>query len=162
MDKFANLPPELRYIIWDLALQQEARDRLIVVCRIGSPRFFPLKHHASPLLSVCRESRYLAERFYSLKLNVYEAQLTDYSYQPSYRHHQYGFKTRGVLRGCMYVSSKWDFFISIESTDIVTNIRARLGGLRCIPPPDYDVLRPFVTDVIPPSTVSWSNHAYLR
>lgn len=40
MDKFANLPPELRYIIWDLALQQEARDRLIVVCRIGSPRFF--------------------------------------------------------------------------------------------------------------------------
>ncbi|KAI0387601.1 hypothetical protein F5Y04DRAFT_240593 [Hypomontagnella monticulosa] len=150
MDRFAYLPTELRYYIWDHALRREARDRLLVVCRTRgshSNHLFPLRRHASPLLSVSYESRCRALEFYSLKLKVYSAELIQY---PD-RWYHYHFRTTSVTTGYMYVNPQWDYFIGIESTDIVSNLRASLRGLRHTPQPDWDVLRPYVTDAIAPA-----------
>ncbi|KAK8045879.1 hypothetical protein PG996_013943 [Apiospora saccharicola] len=63
------LPPELRELIWQAALEVEARSRVVP---LEGASVIPRKQLASPLLSACSESRSYALRFYSLRLAVYE------------------------------------------------------------------------------------------
>ncbi|KAK8137197.1 hypothetical protein PG984_005137 [Apiospora sp. TS-2023a] len=63
------LPPELRELIWQAALEVEARSRVVP---LEGASVIPRKQLASPLLSACPESRYYALQFYSLRLAVYE------------------------------------------------------------------------------------------
>ncbi|KAK8079297.1 hypothetical protein PG994_003104 [Apiospora phragmitis] len=56
-------------MIWKTALEAEASARIVPLFRVR--RTIPQKRLASPLLSTCRESRWYALRFYSIKLTVY-------------------------------------------------------------------------------------------
>ncbi|KAI0840837.1 hypothetical protein F5Y06DRAFT_231600 [Hypoxylon sp. FL0890] len=126
MVRFTDLPPEMRLKIWDLALHQEAQDRLLIIYQAGHydpPRLLPLKHHASPFLSVNYESRQRAKAFYPMKLAVYELpQISDDEHLNNYRCRQRYFKTArgmGKVKGCLYFSPEWDVFISFLNSDIV-------------------------------------------
>ncbi|KAI1142226.1 hypothetical protein F5Y05DRAFT_218543 [Hypoxylon sp. FL0543] len=126
MPRFTDLPPEMRLKIWDLALHQEAQDRLLIIYQAGHydpPRLLPLKHHASPFLSVNYETRHLAKAFYPLKLAVYELpRISDAEHLNNYRCRQRYFKTArgmGKVKGCLYFSPERDVFISFLSSDIV-------------------------------------------
>ncbi|KAI1409364.1 hypothetical protein F5Y13DRAFT_92766 [Hypoxylon sp. FL1857] len=126
MPTFTDLPPEMRLKIWDLALHKEAQDRLLIIYQAGHydpPRLLPLKHHASPFLSVNYESRHRAKAFYPVKLAVYELpQISDDEHQNNYRCRQRYFKTArgmGRVKGSLYFSPEWDVFISLLDADIV-------------------------------------------
>ncbi|OTA90280.1 hypothetical protein M434DRAFT_398060 [Hypoxylon sp. CO27-5] len=126
MVRFTDLPPEMRLKIWDLALHQEAQDRLLIIYQAGHydpPRLLPLKHHASPFLSVNYESRQRAKAFYPMKLAVYELpQISDDEHMNNYRCRQRYFKTArgmGKVKGCLYFSPEWDVFISPLDSNIV-------------------------------------------
>ncbi|KAI1095952.1 hypothetical protein F5B19DRAFT_439674 [Rostrohypoxylon terebratum] len=138
MAKFSALPPELRFRIWDFALHQEAHDRLVIAvqeCNYMSPNLVPLKHHASPFLSVNYESRKKAQAFYSVKLAVYEApkigfeEFVDNLSQPecpklrSDYFHDIG--TDLDPKGVLYISPQWDIFVLVHDfTAIYTYILA--------------------------------------
>ncbi|KAK6858176.1 hypothetical protein PG995_005875 [Apiospora arundinis] len=66
---FPELPPELRVMIWKLALANEAHDRIALVHR-ESLRIVPSKLMISPLLEVNCESRKEALRHYSYRLDI--------------------------------------------------------------------------------------------
>ncbi|KAI0848104.1 hypothetical protein F5Y00DRAFT_98405 [Daldinia vernicosa] len=132
MATFASLPAELRLEIWDLALHQEARDRLLIIGQTKNAPItnesplclLPLKHHASPLLSVNSESRYQAKAFYTAKLDVYEVprlskedinRNSKSSYQVQYINK--AIQTASVVKGSIYLSPRYDFFVSIRGID---------------------------------------------
>ncbi|KAK8859756.1 hypothetical protein PGQ11_010490 [Apiospora arundinis] len=66
---FPELPPELRVMIWKVALANEAHDRVALVHR-ESLRIVPSKLMISPLLEVNCESRKEALRHYSYRLDI--------------------------------------------------------------------------------------------
>ncbi|KAK8851221.1 hypothetical protein PGQ11_013700 [Apiospora arundinis] len=66
---FPNLPYELRLIIWELVLDDEAPNRLVFVHR-STLRPMPIKCLLSPLLSANAETREVALHRYNLRLNV--------------------------------------------------------------------------------------------
>ncbi|KAI2469940.1 hypothetical protein F4781DRAFT_200313 [Annulohypoxylon bovei var. microspora] len=130
MITFADLCPELRLRIWDLALQQEAHDRLLIVYqeyRCGRLNILPLKHNASPFLSVNYESRNRAQAFYSIKLPIYE--ILEVSCKPA--HDGLEARTPGFLaierglnpKGTLYISPQWDVFVIILNKDSVYSHR---------------------------------------
>ncbi|KAK7912184.1 hypothetical protein PG985_014665 [Apiospora marii] len=63
------LPGELREMIWKATLEVEAKSRVVPLHGLHA---IPRKQLVSPLLSACRESRWYALQFYSLRLRVYE------------------------------------------------------------------------------------------
>ncbi|KAI0899616.1 hypothetical protein F4806DRAFT_259392 [Annulohypoxylon nitens] len=132
MTKFSALPPELRLRIWDFALHQEAHDRLLIALqedRFSIPYLVPLKHHASPLLSVNYESRKKAQTFYSIKLAVYETP------EIGFEEYVYGFvqsespklrpgyfrkiETDPNPKGTLYISPQWDIFVIVSGLDAI-------------------------------------------
>ncbi|OTA98176.1 hypothetical protein M426DRAFT_326193 [Hypoxylon sp. CI-4A] len=62
---FSCLPPELRDIIWNIALREEGRSRIVLLHRRC---IVPFAHLNSPFLSVDRQSRRNAQKFYHVKL----------------------------------------------------------------------------------------------
>ncbi|KAK8133282.1 hypothetical protein PG999_001455 [Apiospora kogelbergensis] len=68
---FPRLPSELRQDIWELTLQEEARSRPGVLFHETHHRVMPFKYLVSPVLSVNREARSAALRFYDVKLPVW-------------------------------------------------------------------------------------------
>lgn len=68
---FATLPVELRLEIWQFFLLLETKRRVVVLSHDKYPRVLPFAHLASPLLSVNRESRALAQEFYACRIPVY-------------------------------------------------------------------------------------------
>ncbi|KAK7927929.1 hypothetical protein PG985_004927 [Apiospora marii] len=73
---FPRLPCELRTMIFDEVLRNETQHRLLVLSEANQPdweiRIHPFADLVSPLLSVNRISRDVAQRFYTCKLAVYE------------------------------------------------------------------------------------------
>lgn len=71
---FLLLPPEIRQMIWDQALLQEAKKRFVVISRAQVHRqkvtVAPLKHLVSPFLVLTRESRARAQAFYDVKVEM--------------------------------------------------------------------------------------------
>ncbi|XXG98935.1 hypothetical protein Hte_005268 [Hypoxylon texense] len=66
---FPDFSTETRLMIWEEALREEASNRIVFLdTRTG--RVIPTKHLASPLLSVNKESRQCALRFFGMKLTV--------------------------------------------------------------------------------------------
>lgn len=135
MAKFSALPPELRLRIWDFALQQEAHDRLIIILQRDPwslPHVVPLKHHASPLLSVNYESRNRTLAFYSIRLAVYGAPKasettreqfikTFHRYDPLKSIDDY-FSTMersSNLKGTLYISPQWDVFVVFPDLSVI-------------------------------------------
>ncbi|KAI2619967.1 hypothetical protein GGR54DRAFT_110139 [Hypoxylon sp. NC1633] len=128
MASFAALSVELRYMIWDLALHQEAYDRLILLCQPvkGKPaHVVPLKHNASPLLAVSYESRERAKAFYTARLGVYEAgpppappqQPVFWEGVVHFSQLSDSLEATSKCRGAIYVSPKWDHFVTSSDLD---------------------------------------------
>ncbi|KAK6957867.1 hypothetical protein Daesc_000656 [Daldinia eschscholtzii] len=132
MATFASLPVELRLEIWDLALHQEARDRLLIIGQTNNASItnesplclLPLKHHVSPLLSINSESRCQAKAFYTVKLDVYEVPRLSKSeighhgkcsYQVQYINKIV--ETASIVKGSIYLSPQYDFFVSVRGVD---------------------------------------------
>ncbi|KAI1470818.1 uncharacterized protein F4812DRAFT_279989 [Daldinia caldariorum] len=132
MATFASLPVELRLEIWNLALHQEAHDRLLIISQTSNIPItnetplclLPLKHHASPLLSVNSESRGEAKAFYTVKLDVYEVprlskeditSRNKCSCQAQYINKIV--ENASVVKGSIYLSPQYDFFVSVRGVD---------------------------------------------
>jgi hypothetical protein len=67
-NKFGQLPPELRIYIWNLAIAEESRGRIVLLDMFQPGRVCPTQDLASPFLSVSRESRDCAVRYYDCKV----------------------------------------------------------------------------------------------
>ncbi|KAI2472734.1 hypothetical protein F4781DRAFT_444437 [Annulohypoxylon bovei var. microspora] len=68
---FNNFPKELRLLIWEEALLQESSERIVLL----TPAHFqiiPSKSLVSPMLTVNKESRYCALKFFDLKLPLFK------------------------------------------------------------------------------------------
>ncbi|KAK7959390.1 uncharacterized protein PG986_004244 [Apiospora aurea] len=107
------MPPELWEMIWKTALEVEASTRIVPVDY--DAHVIPRKQLVSPLLSICRESRWHALRFYSIKLPIYK-------FPKIYRdadHYSslYGNPARLRLKSCEYV-------------EIQSAVRTGLDGIR--------------------------------
>ncbi|KAI0147727.1 hypothetical protein GGR57DRAFT_475708 [Xylariaceae sp. FL1272] len=103
--QFAILPTELRWEIWSMALQSNARRRLVAEQNL---RIFPtLDLVASPLFSVNSESREAARVFYRVRVEVFRRT----------QHHDRPDAT-GVdpldYRGVVYLSPELDAMISMH------------------------------------------------
>ncbi|KAM0806582.1 putative 2EXR domain-containing protein [Seiridium cardinale] len=68
--KFSQLPPELRIHIWNMAIMEEARERIIIMDVFNPGRFCPTQDLASPFLLVDQESRGCATDYYNSKAKV--------------------------------------------------------------------------------------------
>ncbi|KAL1848529.1 hypothetical protein Daus18300_013582 [Diaporthe australafricana] len=68
LDRFSELPTELRLLIWEQALLEASRDRYIL---LYDNRVVPFRRFISPLLLASRESRGCARAFYHVKVNVH-------------------------------------------------------------------------------------------
>ncbi|KAI1320316.1 hypothetical protein F5Y16DRAFT_85367 [Xylariaceae sp. FL0255] len=71
---FPRLPVELRLQVWEDALAEELRerqDRLTLLLHTRSIYMAPMKHLASPFLSVSRETRECALKVYETRLMVF-------------------------------------------------------------------------------------------
>ncbi|KAI1765804.1 hypothetical protein GGR53DRAFT_244216 [Hypoxylon sp. FL1150] len=68
--RFSDLPTELRLRVWEAALHQETRKRLVIFDE-WEGTVTPSKQLISPLLTTNRESRLVAKTFYSLTLDVH-------------------------------------------------------------------------------------------
>ncbi|KAK7921568.1 hypothetical protein PG985_009590 [Apiospora marii] len=67
---FERLAPELRQMIWDLALREETESRLVIVHR-PTMRVMPHPSLKMTVMNACPESReYAQEHFYKVKLDV--------------------------------------------------------------------------------------------
>ncbi|KAJ4391860.1 hypothetical protein N0V93_005480 [Gnomoniopsis smithogilvyi] len=75
--KFSEFPSEISLEVWRLFLEDEARDRRVVV---WDGRVMPFAHLASPLLSVNVESLQCALSFYPVKVNIYSLNDPDGSF----------------------------------------------------------------------------------
>ncbi|KAK7993458.1 hypothetical protein PG989_006839 [Apiospora arundinis] len=67
---FGKLPKELRLEVWDTFLEQESSHRMVLVNTTPVYNFEPRKQLVSPLLTINKESRYCALRFYTYKVDV--------------------------------------------------------------------------------------------
>lgn len=110
---FNRLPAELRLLIWDEVLLEESFNRIVLVI-FPSKRIVPFKHLASPMLSVNREGRACAIKFYDVKLTVshFPAHFTGVG--------EFGRVSemldadKGTVMGCgsLYVSLQYDIVLS--------------------------------------------------
>ncbi|KAI1205768.1 uncharacterized protein F4807DRAFT_442188 [Annulohypoxylon truncatum] len=130
MTRFSDLPPELRFQIWDFALKQEAHDRLLIVFEYYYfSHLLLFRHNASSFLSVNRESRNRAQAFYSAKLPVYEipkGQLEQYL-KPLNR--PYTIDEGLQPKGALYISLQWDIFVTSPDNDaVLSDIEAKQDG----------------------------------
>lgn len=115
----------------------------------------PLKHHATPLLSINRESRHVAKSFYTVRLDVYEtlhsldsnfnahgipsaygsmqqihsvrdSQIKQYRQRMDYFDSLWrAIKSSGKVKGVIYLNPELDFFITTTDTDFPSSLRAR-------------------------------------
>ncbi|KAK6836731.1 hypothetical protein PG987_007226 [Apiospora arundinis] len=67
---FGKLPKELRLEVWDTFLEQESSHRMVLVNTTPVYNFEPRKQLVSPLLTINKESRYCALRYYTYKVDV--------------------------------------------------------------------------------------------
>lgn len=79
--RFSDLPVELRLHIWEAALYQETRKRLVIFCE-WEGSVTPSKQLISPLLTVNHESRQVAKAFYTLTLDVHRKTLSYPQHSP--------------------------------------------------------------------------------
>ncbi|KAI0512845.1 hypothetical protein F5B22DRAFT_286724 [Xylaria bambusicola] len=98
---FNKLPAELRQFVWDAALLDEGKNRVVLVDSNFSA-IYPTKLLVSPFLLVSHESRERAKRFYSYRVDVNEVTKRD------------SFITNSLLFGSpvgnVYLSAEYDTF----------------------------------------------------
>lgn len=69
---FDRLPQELRVNIWELALSEQHKKRLVLLyMHEGLVHMAPFKGLVIPLMSINRESRAIAQYFYPCKIPIY-------------------------------------------------------------------------------------------
>lgn len=117
---FGRLPPELRHIIWEHALQVHTPGRFVVFDRYAQ-RIIPTAGLVAPLLRVDRESRHVALRHYTLRIPVHDiSQLTrSQPFGPGIVGER-GFYVSevGAKRGCLYLNPTRDpFVVDIQFAD---------------------------------------------
>ncbi|OTA87774.1 hypothetical protein M434DRAFT_15333 [Hypoxylon sp. CO27-5] len=66
---FNKFPAEIRFLIWEEALREESSERLVIIDH-STQKVIPFKSLVSPMLTVNKESRYFAVRFFDMKLVV--------------------------------------------------------------------------------------------
>ncbi|KAK8113065.1 hypothetical protein PG984_013591 [Apiospora sp. TS-2023a] len=132
--QFTRLAPELRQMIWDSALENEAENRIVLVHR-DSLRVVPSKSLISPLKSVNKESRKRALEHYNVKIDIgiFPAPSVT-SVINTWNHRVYSTTYAEVLlngpingnsKGCIYVSLGTDKFLLSFATphgDCVTDL----------------------------------------
>ncbi|KAK8042800.1 hypothetical protein PG994_013283 [Apiospora phragmitis] len=102
---FGRLPPELRHMVWQNALEENAPGRF---------RIIPTAGLVSPVLLVCRESRHWALKHYSLRIPVHEvsrwAPVTSVELHGSGPHpiKNLAISEHGAERGCLYLNPGQD------------------------------------------------------
>ncbi|KAI1776679.1 hypothetical protein F4818DRAFT_440078 [Hypoxylon cercidicola] len=111
---FNTLPTELRLLVWNRALLEEASTGRIVFFDLDSSRVIPTKHLVSPMLTLNRESRYCALKFYSMKLTVARVPKTlDGNYKNSSAIGAYStFVIPDEPCGTLFLSQKHDIFVT--------------------------------------------------
>ncbi|KAK8063787.1 hypothetical protein PG996_008439 [Apiospora saccharicola] len=134
--QFTRLAPELRQMIWDSALENEAENRIVLVHR-ASLRVVPSKCLISPLKSANKESRERALKHYNVKMDigVFPAPLVVKSRRmTTWDHHVNSTedaerllngRSNGNSKGCVYVNLGTDRFLlsfSYSVVDCVTSL----------------------------------------
>ncbi|KAI1800827.1 hypothetical protein F4811DRAFT_536972 [Daldinia bambusicola] len=110
--RFSSLPTELRWQIWKDALEEEIKERIVVVDTHGWG-VCPMRRHASPLFVLNRESRELAKVFYPSVVQVYYTSGHHlYSRKAAQRR---GWKESGILclnleRDIFVLSENWNSY----------------------------------------------------
>ncbi|KAI4867081.1 hypothetical protein F4820DRAFT_414855 [Hypoxylon rubiginosum] len=148
------LPAELRLRVWRFALQAETQNRLHMVGQVGNEsvqgpiHLLPLKHHISPFLSVNKESRYEAVKFYYVKLDVYRAAepvvCNPSRYEAAVEAATKDPRTTNDVKpaGVVYLNPQWDSFVQGENMGFYCNRCIDLGyvgGRRGTPRQDLTV-----------------------
>ncbi|KAI1336668.1 hypothetical protein F5Y15DRAFT_426863 [Xylariaceae sp. FL0016] len=109
---FAKLPTELRFIIWKMALEDEAAARLVVLHR---ERVVPFKYLRSPFRVANTESRNLAlGQFYTERLKVYRFVPWSGSISQELTQPYHQIETRGETEGTVFVSLYHDKFLIFQ------------------------------------------------
>ncbi|KAI0006454.1 hypothetical protein F4779DRAFT_632944 [Xylariaceae sp. FL0662B] len=120
---FKLFAPEVQDMIWNEFLLQESSDRMVILDRFTS-RILPVKSLVSPLLSVERNSRRCALRFYDTELMVFKVpslfyELPPYGVPKPPRDEQFAKTCAAIARseaedckGAVYISPKHDIFIT--------------------------------------------------
>ncbi|KAI1136839.1 hypothetical protein F5Y05DRAFT_419793 [Hypoxylon sp. FL0543] len=110
---FKNLPPEVRHLIWDEALREESSERLVLLDHI-THKVLPFKSLVSPMLTVDRESRSRAVRFFDMKLFVCKLPVSRNPWRSSFHgffdFHEMNETPRSEKR--LYLSSRHDIFMA--------------------------------------------------
>ncbi len=104
--RFGKLPEPIREKIWDFAILQETNDRFVVM-DVYQRRIMPTKNLVPKFMSVSKESKTQALKFYMVTLPVYLVDLKSYRRRPFPR------SNLPLLRhvGVVYLQPRYDTFI---------------------------------------------------
>ncbi|KAK7911636.1 hypothetical protein PG985_014117 [Apiospora marii] len=119
--KFSSLAPELRHMIWDMALENEADNRIVLVHRL-TLRVLPSKSLISPIMAVDKESRERALTHYNVKLSISTfpapsvtrpgpVEKWDHIYSRSRAERLLNDLSDDASKGCIYVNLARDKFL---------------------------------------------------
>ncbi|CAJ2514140.1 Uu.00g022590.m01.CDS01 [Anthostomella pinea] len=166
MATFKELPSELRIIIWNLALHNEAIGHIVM---IYARRVISSKHLISPYLSVNQESRHYARAFYTVEVDVFGIPSPTEAFRQTNERYEHemdpktqerrlseftrmamdNFESFGLPTGSISLNVRLDIFMSIEEpfeclyTDYLTFLRG--GG-------DIESAEKFICERLPSDT----------